>query len=190
MTTDATPSPSETVHLVCGFDEGYARPAGIMLRSVARNLRPGASCIAHLVGVDLSSTSRSRLESCGTDQLEIRFADFDESWIDNLPKSRPNEPHLNKMVYVSLMTDRFLPPEVSRYVKLDADMVVRASLDEIASVDLEGKILGGMQDFYIPTVAAPEGVELWRDLGLDGRGPYFNGGMLVVDRFAWRDFEV
>jgi lipopolysaccharide biosynthesis glycosyltransferase len=35
-----------------------------------------------------------------------------------------------------------------------------------------------------------EGVKRWRELGLDGRSPYFNGGMLVVDRLAWRAEDI
>jgi lipopolysaccharide biosynthesis glycosyltransferase len=187
---EAAGNDGELVHLVCGFDEGYARPAGVMLRSVARTLRPGARCVAHVVGIDLSTGSKAKLAALGTDDLEIRFVDFDMSWIDKLPSYNPAAPHLNSTVYISLMTDRFLPEEVTRYVKLDGDMIVRASLDEIANVDLEGKVLGAMQDFYIPTVSMYEGVARWRDIGLDSRTPYFNGGMLVVDRQAWRAFEV
>ena len=183
-------SRQQPIHLVCGFDEGYAMPAGVMLRSVARSLAPGMSCVAHLVGIDLHPDTRSRLEACGGENLEIRFAEFDSAWLADLPDARTAGPHLNATVFIELLTDRFLPEDVGRYVHLDADMVVRSSLHEVEAVDLEGNVLGAVTDFYIPALGMPEGVELWRTLGLDNRAPYLNSGILVVDRAAWRRAEV
>jgi lipopolysaccharide biosynthesis glycosyltransferase len=182
---------SDVVHLVCGFDEGYARAAGVMIRSVARTLRPGVRGVAHVVGLDLTEESRARLLGCGSDALEIRMVDFDPAWLEGLPEPRPGEAHLNATVYICMLADRFLPPEVERYVKLDCDMIVRSSVDELAFADIGDAIVGGVRDFYIPAAAMKGGVSQWRRLGLDSRGPYVNGGMMVVDRPSWvaKDIE-
>jgi lipopolysaccharide biosynthesis glycosyltransferase len=180
----------EPIHIVCGFDENYAIPAGVMLRSVSRSLRPGVRCVAHLVALGVGPTTRAQLEACGSDNLQVRFCDFDPAWISEFPDSNPEAPQLNMTVYISLMADRFLPDDVERYVMLDADMIVRSSIDELACTDLEGNVIGAVRDYYVCAMGMPGGVKLWRSLGLDSRSPYFNGGLLVVDRQAWREAEV
>jgi lipopolysaccharide biosynthesis glycosyltransferase len=176
----------EPIHIVCGFDENYAIPAGVLLRSVSRSLRPGVRCVAHLVGLELDPATKARLGACRSDNLEVRFCDFDKSWITELPNSNPDAPQLNMTVYISLMADRFLPEDVERYVMLDADMVARWSIEDLYRTDLEGNVIAAVRDYYVCAVGMPGGVRPWRTLGLDSRSPYFNGGLLLVDRRAWR----
>jgi lipopolysaccharide biosynthesis glycosyltransferase len=178
------------VHVVCGFDENYAMPAGVMIRSVARTLRPGLRAVAHLVGIGLSPESKDKLRACGSDNLDVQFREFDMAWVSAFPNTMESTPHLNATVYISVMTDRFLPPDVKRFVMLDADMIVLSSIDEIVDADLGDNIIGGVQDYGVCVVGHPYGIKHWRSLGLDNRAPYFNGGMLVVDRDAWRAAQI
>src|SRR5690349_8605354 len=110
-------------------------PAGVMLGSVRESLRADVRCVAHLVGIDLSPDSRARLASMADDRLEVRFAEFDPAWIANLPPAPSAVPHLNETVFIGVLADRFLPPDVERWVNIDADMIVTSSIDEITTAD-------------------------------------------------------
>jgi lipopolysaccharide biosynthesis glycosyltransferase len=182
---DITPI-DPTVHLVCGFDENYAMPAGVMLRSVSRTLAPDRRGVAHLVGLQLGDGTKRKLAECCGDNLEVRFVDLDPSLLAGLPDVQAVAGHLNQTIFMELLTDRLVGDDVTRWVHLDADMVVTRSLHEVAEIDLEGMVLGAVRDFYVPTVAMPEGVARWRELGIDSRTPYLNSGLVVVDRAAWR----
>jgi lipopolysaccharide biosynthesis glycosyltransferase len=71
-------------------------------------------------------------------------------------------------VWVKIDMLKILP--VERVLYLDADMLVRRSLEELWSTDLEGASIGAVADIALPM--GHEGVP---------RGRYFNAGMLLID---------
>ena len=93
--------------------------------------------------------------------------------------------YINQTTYALLFFDRYLPPEVETVLFLDADILVRQSPSELFDLDLDGRTLAAVQDFGSSAIALPRSVAGWRDMGLDGRLPAFNAGVLLIDREAW-----
>jgi lipopolysaccharide biosynthesis glycosyltransferase len=186
-----TTTGTTTIDAMCVFDEAYAMPAAVTLRSIARTLRPGERCTIHAVGDALSDESRARIESLATGELEIMWRDFDHSWLDRLPpEQRPRNSYLNDLVYVRLFLDDVLPAGVERLIFIDVDTLVRHSLADLWPVDLGDDVLAGVVDLGVPALGAPAGVTRWEAFGLRATSPYLNAGVLLVDRVRWREAEL
>ena len=86
----------------------------------------------------------------------------------------------NNIVLARLFIDRILPQDVHRVLYLDGDVVVRHSLRDLWNTDLQGNVLGMIQEPTIPKHRKEE-------LGIDENGRYYNAGILLMDLDAWRE---
>jgi lipopolysaccharide biosynthesis glycosyltransferase len=128
---------------------------------------------------DLAPDLKSRI------RLEIRdFAVLDQGLA---PKGR-----FSRAVFRRLFLDRLLPESYERYVAIDADMLIaRPGLARLAEFDLGGKALAAAYDmiFLMDAKGGPLAREFQgyrRALGLDLTTPYFNAGLMTIDRARWR----
>ena len=71
-----------------------------------------------------------------------------------------------------------LLPELRRVLYLDADILVRASLDRLWETSLEGAVLGAVPDPWMATIP-----EMRREFP-EG---YFNAGVMLIDLERWRE---
>lgn len=83
----------------------------------------------------------------------------------------------------SVLGDRF---RVALY--LDADVVVRGSLDEFFELDFAGcSVIACPDQFWRITGAV---ITDWARLGVDGHSLYFNSGVMLIDVVRWRERKV
>ncbi len=89
---------------------------------------------------------------------------------------------LTNLVYARLMLDQLLPPDIARVLYLDCDMLVRAPVEELFGLDLEGKAVAAVLDPHRHRAM------LGRDFKQNGDLFSFDMrllqcvGMLVIDR--------
>ena len=102
----------------------------------------------------------------------------------------------SRAVFRRLFLDRVLPDAYTRIVTMDSDMLVaRAGLSRLASVDLAGKPIAAAYDMiylfdFNGGALTQQFQASRRGLGLDLATPYFNAGLMVIDRAAWRAAEL
>lgn len=102
----------------------------------------------------------------------------------------------SRAVFRRLFLDRVVPEAYTRIVTMDSDMlVVRPGLSRLASVDLLGLPIAAAYDMiylfdHNPGALARQFQASRRGLGLDLATPYFNAGLMVIDRAAWRAAEL
>ncbi|HEY1944620.1 MAG TPA: glycosyltransferase [Roseiarcus sp.] len=103
----------------------------------------------------------------------------------------------SRAVFRRLFLDRVLPETYSRIVTMDSDMlVVRPGLSRLASVDLGGKPIAAaydmiyLFDFNVGAALTRRFQASRLGLGLDLATPYFNAGLMVIDRAAWGAAEL
>jgi lipopolysaccharide biosynthesis glycosyltransferase len=102
----------------------------------------------------------------------------------------------SRAVFRRLFLDRVVPERYARIVTMDSDMLaVRPGLSRLASVDLQGKPIAAAYDMiYLFDFHAGALTRRFqasrRKLGLDLATPYFNAGLMVIDRAAWREAEL
>jgi len=84
-----------------------------------------------------------------------------------------------------LFAPDFLPANLKRVIYLDCDIVVRESLLGLWQTDLNGVLVGCVQNVTEPWFACVPQLP-WKERGLPPDAPYFNAGVLVIDTDAWR----
>jgi lipopolysaccharide biosynthesis glycosyltransferase len=102
----------------------------------------------------------------------------------------------SRAVFRRLFLDRVLPPKYTRIVALDADMLIRTpGLGRLASIDLGGAPLAAAYDMiflmdFNGGALARKFLAQRLSLGLAPDAPYFNAGLMVIDRDKWREANI
>lgn len=120
---------------------------------------------------------------------------------------RPWAPYLSEAVYLRLCLDTLLPPQYRRILYVDADMYFeRHEIARLFALDLGGAPLAAVDDALLrmellrPELLpdepprpfrGPDGVRAYRrGLGLADDAPYFNSGLMLIDRPRWNALEI
>ena len=120
-------------------------------------------------------------------RIRLKTLDFAELDKGLAPKGR-----FSRAVFRRLFLDRLLPETYARFVAIDADMlIVRPGLSRLATLDLRGHALAAAMDmiFLMDCKGGPLAREFqgYRNaLGLELTTPYFNAGLMTIDRARWR----
>ena len=121
-------------------------------------------------------------------RARINLTTFDFSALD-----RGVRPHgrFSRAVLRRLFLDRILPQRYQRIVSVDSDMwIARPGLGRLASLDLGGMPIAAAYDmiFLLDFNGGPL-ARRFQDhrvaLGLSPATPYFNAGLMVIDRAQW-----
>jgi lipopolysaccharide biosynthesis glycosyltransferase len=116
--------------------------------------------------------------------LTVDFARFD--------KNLKTGGRFSRAVFRRLFLDEVLPARFPRIVSIDSDMlIVRPGLSQLASFDLAGRALAAAYDMIFlmdfKGDALARRFQAYRhSLGLDLKTPYFNAGLMAIDRAEWR----
>jgi len=98
----------------------------------------------------------------------------------------------SRAVFRRLFLDEILPAQFERIVTVDSDMlIVRPGLKRLESFDLGGRPLAAAYDMiflmdFKGDALARQFQRSRRGLGLALDTPYFNAGLMAIDRAAWR----
>jgi lipopolysaccharide biosynthesis glycosyltransferase len=98
----------------------------------------------------------------------------------------------SRAVFRRLFLDEILPAHFERIVTVDSDMlIVRPGLERLEHFDLGGKPLAAAYDMIFlmdlkGDALARQFQRSRRALGLALDTPYFNAGLMAIDRAAWR----
>jgi lipopolysaccharide biosynthesis glycosyltransferase len=176
--------------VVTGADEGYRRPLAVTVASLLLNLSPERRLHLYLLDSGLSPRTRRRLGAL-VDRLRpdtrLRWLTLDPAEFAHLKVD--HRKYLSAAAYARLKIPELLPG-LDRVIYLDSDLVVHADLTPLWSADLQGRLVGAVQDSGIPVVGARYGIESFEALGLNAGSPYFNSGVLVIDLAAWRAHDI
>ncbi len=112
----------------------------------------------------------------GFNNAEIYFFPFSE-----LKKNVPanDKTGYAKVGYARLFLSGICDKE--RILYIDCDTIINQSLKELWEYDLEGNVLGGVQDN--PALYA------LTEIGLTPKSRYINGGVLLIDLKKWKEFK-
>jgi lipopolysaccharide biosynthesis glycosyltransferase len=129
-----------------------------------------------------------RLPESLLERIELLTLDFARYDADLSGKGR-----FSRAVFRRLFLDDILPARVERIVSVDSDMlIVRPGLSRLADFDLGGRPLAAaydmifLMDFKGDDALVRQFQRSRRALGLALDTPYFNAGLMAIDRAAWR----
>ncbi|MDR3475601.1 MAG: glycosyltransferase family 8 protein [Devosia sp.] len=170
------------IHVALTFDDGFWAPAYATVRSTALASRRREDLVFHLLHSSLSRTHRERLDSIEPElHVTIEHVELDANEpYRALASDLPVAFWFTPVIYARLILDRLIP-EAERITYLDSDVLVRSPIEDVALADLGGTSLAAVNDPHRHRAM------LGRDFRLNGsyfdfRQPYFNSGVLVIDR--------
>lgn len=177
---------SVSLNIALTFDDGFWAPAYATMRSVCLASRRRADLVFHLFHRGLSPAHRAALDAIGT-EFGAQLVDYDlttNAAFNGFLAGMSYHKALTNLVYARLMLDQLMPAGISRILYLDCDMLVRAPVEELFALDLEGRAVAAVLDPHRHRAM------LGRDFRQNGDlfsfdMPYFNAGMLVIDRAAF-----
>jgi lipopolysaccharide biosynthesis glycosyltransferase len=169
------------MHVVIAGDAAYEPPLHACLASVVEH-SPDASI--HVLDCGLGESTRAALVATAGATARIRFTLAPMTRLAGLPA-----PTCGSMAtYARLLLDEIVTAD--RFLYLDADTLVGAPLEPLFEVELRSQPLAAVREMYTPTVSADSGVLDWRELGLRADTPYFNAGVMLIDRNRWQELDV
>ncbi len=169
--------------LACAFNEDFALPAAVALRSISKCWTPSTVLDVHIIDSGVSRRSRSSIEeSIVGSRMHLHWCPIDLSRFLDLPHFAG----MKSQIYHRFAIGEVVPKEVDRVVWLDMDVLVLRCLSELWEIDLKGQPIGAVQDMAIPRVCSPLGLSEFETLGLDPNMSYFNSGLMVLDMRLWR----
>jgi lipopolysaccharide biosynthesis glycosyltransferase len=120
--------------------------------------------------------------------LRVDFSRFD--------RGAAGRGRLSRAVFRRLFLDRILPTSYERIVAIDSDMLVRRpGLGRLAEFDLGGAPIAAAYDMiflmdFNGGALARRFQRHRRSLGLAQTTPYFNAGLMAIDRARWSALEL
>ena len=121
------------------------------------------------------------------ERITLRILDFGLYDADLAGRGR-----FSRAVFRRLFLAEILPSPIERIVSIDSDMlIVRPGLSRLADFDLGGRPLAAAYDMiflmdFKGDALARRFQRSRRALGLALDTPYFNAGLMAIDRAAWR----
>lgn len=173
------------IHVALNFNDRYWALAYTVMRSICLATRLRGEIVFHLCHGPLEPDHAKTLAGIASEfGATLRHVDpEDDPEFRGLVDSLPATDRFPRIVYSRLLLDKLLPAEVERIVYLDCDTMVRRPIEELFDLDMQG--------FPIAAVADPyhDGIKLGRDIRskaspFDSAAPYFNSGVLLIDRAA------
>lgn len=176
----------EPVVLACAANPAYAIPLAVMLRSAADHLSPDRELVAWVVDDGLGDEARQRIVDSLPGRATVRWLPTSRSRFLGLPLWG----RMPLTTYHKLTIAESLPPNLSKAIWLDCDMLVLADLAELWELPIGDSHALAVTDALVPTVSSRFGVSGYSELGLEPSSPYFNAGMMVLNTVRWRTSKV
>jgi lipopolysaccharide biosynthesis glycosyltransferase len=187
------------INVVISADDGFAIGLAATVKSALSCL--SADCGLKLFVLDGGITADNKLallQHWNDSRLAVEWVPIDRQFLKELDVSA----HITDATYYRLLAPSVLPPDLCKFIFLDADLLIRRDLDELWRTPMDGSPCLAAQDIgapYIDSAIALHGkrhefgnlvnerpIPNYVELGLNPKDPYFNGGVLVVDLDAWR----
>ena len=180
-------SQSNRYTLACAFDEDFALPAAVALRSVSMHWTQSTALDVYIIDGGVSPRSRSQIEeSIVKSRRRLHWCSIDLERFLDLPLFAG----VKRQVYDRLALGEVIPEEIERVVYLDMDVLALRCISELWTIELNGNPIAAVQDMAIPRVSSPLGLGEFEALGLSPDTPYFNNGLLVLEMKPWREEEM
>lgn len=177
--TDGQPQ----IHVVLTFDDNFWAPAFAVARSICLTSTRKQDLVFHLIHDGLKPQRRADFAALtsefGCRVLHTELKDHAE--FNAVCRALPVDNRLHTVMYARLLLDRLLPEGVTRAIYLDCDTLVLTPIERLYGWDLGGRTIGAIGDPV--RLLNMLGRDMRHKAGIfEGTAPYFNSGVLVVDR--------
>lgn len=175
------------IHIALTFDGNFWAPAYATMRSICLATRAREALVFHLLHRTLSQAQAADLGRIADEfGAQLVWHDLDRlPLFADLAGRLPKNHRLTNIVYARLLLDRLLPADARRVLYIDCDVLVRAPVEQLYDIDLEGRAIAAVRDVLGPIIFAGRDFAGNRDL-FDIADSYFNAGVILIDLERWK----
>ncbi|MGN0202139.1 MAG: glycosyltransferase family 8 protein [Candidatus Cryptobacteroides sp.] len=167
------------IHIAFCFDQGYVMPTGVAMCSICANT-PEPVCFHALVSQDVTDEAKEQMEGMVASQgKKIVFHVIDPSSIKGAYSYA--DTYISKCTYYRFLLPDVLPPEVTKVIYLDGDLIALGSLRPLWETELAPD-----EPAAIACDRLADDVTLHNRIGTPLSQPYFNCGVMVFNLGCWR----
>ncbi|GLQ53381.1 glycosyltransferase family 8 protein [Devosia nitrariae] len=179
------------IHIALTFDDNFWAPAYALMRSVCLFTHRRQDLVFHLCHRTLTPAHKADLDGIATEfGAMLHFYDLDRSELfADIARRMPENRRLTNIVYARLVIDRIIGNDAARVLYLDCDMLVRAPIEELYEIDLQGFPIAAVRDTTGALITGGRDLRNNRDI-FDPADLYFNAGMLLIDAEKWRQADI
>lgn len=171
----------DTLNIIYSSDDNYCQHLGCSLYSLLDHNQEFTKINIFIVSNGISQENHHKLNVVADHfrNTSLYFIDF-SIWLNHLKLDMAWNISLSS--YARLFVSSMLPKDIERVIYLDCDMIIESSLNYLWNINLNGFIIGAVQDCMSFRFKEP--------VGLDRYDQYFNAGMLLIDLNEWRKQKI
>jgi lipopolysaccharide biosynthesis glycosyltransferase len=179
-------APEPIVLATCGSNT-FVMPMAVMLHSALCHIPPAQPVRIFLVEDGVTPANRARLE-----RVVHKFPNVMElTWITPAPDALadvPVTPRYGRACFLRLLLPGHVPPDVTRLIYLDGDMVVESDLSELWRMDMGSAPALAVENYSSPYASHSGSLaETYMEEGVPADAPYCNTGFLLMNVTMWRE---
>lgn len=176
-----------SVNVVFAADANYAPYLAAALASLVAHSSDSRLYDVNVLSSGIGETDQAKITSVtgGQRNFSVRFLDTG-TLVGEAASGLFVSGHLSSAAYYRLFAPSIFR-DYGRIVYLDCDVTLLANMAELFDVDLGGKSIGAVRDYFALRDLAHANVPGWANqLALRDTDGYFNSGVLVMDLSAMR----
>lgn len=165
----------EQIHLGFGIDKNFGKFAGITITSLVHN-NMYTDLVVHIVYDELLPEDMEKLQQMERLYRNLTLRFYQITSTAGMTFIVPPG-HITQAMYYRYLFAELLPPEITKIIYLDADIICKGDILSLWQTDLQGKVLGAVRDWGEAKSCDRIGLK---------KGRYFNSGVLLMDLVKWR----
>ncbi len=182
---------NNNIILTMNCDNDYIILMAALLKSIEVHHRSGEHIEVYMTGDGITELSKKKmLRSIDPDMFTIHWMTMEDAIPEGmaLPYDRNLFP---ATVYMRLFMPYTIPKEIKKVLYLDVDMIALEDISNLWHIDISEYVLGAVVDCRVPTLDNSWGGVLnYKELGLDGKHPYVNSGLQLMNVHKYREQQM
>lgn len=170
------------MHIVYASDDNFAEIMGVSIVSLLENNQDIDKIYIYILDSGIKGENKEKVE-----QIFKKYNRLSPIWIPaiNINDEIGMEVKQDRgsiSQFARLFISRVLPDNLHRVLYLDCDTIVNKSLNELWTIDMQGKIIAALLD--------PFSTLYRKNLGLEKRDILINSGVMLIDFKRWKEDRI
>lgn len=166
------------VNYLYASDNNFAKVLGVSLFSLLINNKENVNKV-FIISQNISKENKEKIldiEKKLNVNNVIEFVNMPD--IDKIIGEKVDIKRYSISMFSRIMIDTVLPRDITKIIYLDCDTIIKNNLIDLWNVELEGKIIGAVNDY--------RSIYYQKNLGIKKENCYINSGVLLIDLDKYR----
>lgn len=180
----------EKIQIVVASDNHYAILIGALLKSIECHNHSKSEIDFYIIADGISMGNRLKIASSFQNELiHIHWRNAEDVIPEGLTLPRDHTA-FPMTAFLRIFAPYIVDPKAGKVLYMDVDMIVQRDLIDLWNTELDDCLVAAVQDVQKTIDCNWAGIPNYEEMELDGKAPYFNSGLLLMNAQVWRDEDV